>query len=189
MKLLEDSGLRQLESQLQSYIPGRAAGFGGVARIIQDRAHQQEVAQPFRTTTIKFLFVVRGSGTMCRCDIERYLFATRPSPPATRRSKSRRGHIRHLIIARLRACAKNRAWKVLFLTPWGSRRVRPNAAGHHDPSTRPLKGLNGEVKGFSLGALHHLHAADAPPPRTGAPRRAEKKKSNSAILVLATSSS
>ncbi|HXI71177.1 MAG TPA: maltose alpha-D-glucosyltransferase [Verrucomicrobiae bacterium] len=169
-ELLEESGLRQLESQLQSYIPPRR-WFGGKARIIKTARINEVLTVPDHGHKSYLLFVdldyVQG-------DIERYLlplaFATGDEAVQIQRDHP------HLIIARLRLrktgvegcvydAVGSRAFARMLLDTMIHRRV--------------LKGLNGEVKGFSLGAFHRLHAADAPTPEP-VPARAEK--SNSAIL-------
>lgn len=169
-EVLEDQSRRQLETQLQTYIPPRR-WFGGKTRIIKTARISEMITVPANGHKSFLLFVdldyVQG-------DVERYLlplaFAT--GKEATQLQLERP----HLIIARLKLqqtgeegflydAVGSREFGQTLLDTMGRRRV--------------LKGVNGELKGFSLDAFRRLHAEDAAPLE---PLLGRAEQSNSAIL-------
>ncbi len=169
-EVLEEPNRRGLETQLQDYIPPRR-WFGGKPRIIKAARITEILTVPADGGKSFLLFVdldyVQG-------DPERYLlplaFATGDEAAHLQQERP------HLLIARLRLiktgvegfiydAVGSRAFARTLLDTIARRRV--------------LKGLNGEVKGFSLDAFRRLHGEDAPPLE---PILGRAEQNNSAIL-------
>jgi maltose alpha-D-glucosyltransferase/alpha-amylase len=168
--VLEQQNSRQLEIQLQDYIPPRR-WFGGKTRIIKNVRISEVITVPSGGSKSFLLFVdldyVQG-------DPDRYLlplaFATGEEAAKIQTERP------HLIIARLRLrksgvegfiydALGSRAFGQTLLESMGRRRA--------------LKGLNGEVRGFSLNAFRQTLPDGAPPLE---PLLGRAEQSNSAVV-------
>jgi maltose alpha-D-glucosyltransferase/alpha-amylase len=170
-EILDERAVTKLEARLQDYLPPRR-WFGGKTRAIKSLRIEEILTVPLAGGDKSFLLFVELD--YVQGDGERYLL---PLAFATGEEAARLQQERpHLLIARLRVrktgaegflydAVGSRALALALLEAMGRRRA--------------LKGLNGEVKGFSLDAFRQLHdeAAATPEPLLG---RAEQ--SNSAIL-------
>jgi maltose alpha-D-glucosyltransferase/alpha-amylase len=169
-ELLEGQALRQLEAQLQEYIPPRR-WFGGKTRIIKNVRINEAITVPTDGSRSFVLFLdidyVQG-------DSERYLlplaFATGDEAVKLQQERP------HLIVARLRIhknggeglvydASGSRAFALKILETMGRRRA--------------LKGWQGEVKGFSLDAFREIYGDET---ETLEPLLGRAEQSNSAIL-------
>ncbi len=169
-EILEKQNRSRLENQLATCLPLRHQ-FGGKLRLIKNVLISEILRVPTPGDKSFLLFVdldyVQG-------DPERYLlplaFATGEEAAKLQLERP------HLIIARLQLrrsgvvgfiydAVGSRAFAQTLLDTMGQRHV--------------LKGVNGEVKGFSLDAFRRLHDEDAPPLE---PSLGRAKQSNFAIL-------
>ena len=168
--ILETQASRQLEIQLQDYIPPRR-WFGGKTRIIRNVRINEAITVPTKGAKSFLLFV---DIDYVQDDPDRYLlplaFATGEEAATLQLERP------HLIIARLRLldtgtegfiydASGSRAFALALLETMGRRRV--------------LKGVNGEVKGFPLDAFRHIHCDESQPLE---PLLGRAEQSNSAIL-------
>jgi maltose alpha-D-glucosyltransferase/alpha-amylase len=170
-EILDERAVTKLEARLQDYIPPRR-WFGGKTRPIKNVRIEEIVTVPVAGGDKGFLLFVELD--YVQGDSERYLlplaFAT--GEEAVRLQQERP----HLLVARLRVrktgaegflydAVGSRALALALLEAMGRRRA--------------LKGVNGEVKGFSLDAFRQLHNEEAAPPE---PLLGRAEQSNSAIL-------
>jgi maltose alpha-D-glucosyltransferase/alpha-amylase len=169
-EILAPENSRQLENQLQEYIPPRR-WFGGKTRIIKSVRIGETIAVPTEGTKSFLLFVdldyVQG-------DPEHYLL---PLAFATGEEASQLQLERpHLIIARLHL---QKSGSDGFIYDAVGSRAFAQSLLDTMCRRRTLKGIHGELKGFSLDAFRQIHGEEAKPlePTVG---RAEQ--SNSAIF-------
>jgi maltose alpha-D-glucosyltransferase/alpha-amylase len=169
-EILEQQSAHQLEVQLQDYIPPRR-WFGGKTHIIKNVRISETITVPGKDSKSFLLFIdldyVQG-------DPERYMlplaFATGEEATDLQRDRP------HLIIARLRL--RKSASEGFLYDGVGSRALAQTLLDTMGRK-RGLKGVNGEVKGFSLDAFRQIRGdADQPPE----PLLGRAEQSNSAIL-------
>ena len=169
-EVLEDLNRQHLESRIQVYIQARR-WFGGKTREIKSIRISEVVSLTVADEKSFILFVdvayVHG-------DPDRYFlpvaFAT---GEAAERLRSERPH---LIVTRLQL--RNGNVEGVVYDAVGSR-VFANSLLDVVGRRRVLKGLNGEVKGFSLAAFRSLQGNNPPPLE---PLLSRAEQSNSAIL-------
>jgi maltose alpha-D-glucosyltransferase/alpha-amylase len=169
-ELLDPQGSRRLEIQLQDYIAPRR-WFGGKTQVIKNVRIQEVITVPTESSSSFLLFVdieyIQG-------DPEHYLlplaFATGEEAAKLQQERP------HLIIARL------------LLRESGAEGFIYDAIGGRDfaralldtmGNRRALKGLAGEVKGFSLDSYRQIYGDEAQPLE---PLLGRAEQSNSAIL-------
>jgi len=168
-EVVADTNRRSLEIQLQDYIAARR-WFGGKTRAIKLVRIHEVITVPANGDKNLLLFVdldyVHG-------DSDRYLlplaFATGEAADLLQRERP------HLVIARLRLTGSGQ--EGLIYDAVGSREFG-RALFDTVARRRVLKGINGEIKGFSLDALRRLHGDSTPLE----PLLSRAEQSNSAIL-------
>jgi maltose alpha-D-glucosyltransferase/alpha-amylase len=169
-EILRSPASRQLEVQLQDYIPPRR-WFGAKANVIRNVRISEKIEVPCEGRTAFLLFV---DIDYVQADPERYLlpldFATGHEAAELKTERP------HLIIARLH-CRQSGAEG--FLYDGVGSRMLAQALFEAIGRRRSFKGLNGRGRGFSLEAFRKIRGEDTATPE---PLLGRAEQSNSAII-------